>query len=154
MSSSLSSKYTLLYHPGIPGRGEFIRLIFEATNTKYNDVANQEKNGYDQVKKVIDPQNTGDVNGNPPVFAPPALLVHDASQKDLLLHQTPNILLYLGQKLNLAGSDEADLYHINQLALTALDLANETHDTHHPIAAMDYYESKCPKQSLLFPKSC
>jgi glutathione S-transferase len=42
----------------------------------------------------------------------------------------------------MSGDDEADLYHINQLALTALDLSNECHDTHHPLAVMKYYEDQ------------
>lgn len=37
--------YELLYHPGIPGRGEFIRLALEATHTPYTDVANASDEG-------------------------------------------------------------------------------------------------------------
>lgn len=37
---------------------------------------------------------------------------------------------------------EADAWHVNQLALTALDLSNEAHDTHHPVAVMKYYEEQ------------
>lgn len=37
--------YELLYWPGIPGRGEFIRLAFEAAGVSYKDVANEEKDG-------------------------------------------------------------------------------------------------------------
>jgi glutathione S-transferase len=54
----------------------------------------------------------------------------------------PNILQYLGKPLNMAGEDEADFYHINQLTLTALDVSNECHDTHHPLAVMKYYEDQ------------
>ena len=63
---------------------------------------------------------------------------------DLLINQTPNILLYLGPKLGLAGGeDEHAIYRINQLALTALDgLSNEVHDTHHPVASGAYYEEQ------------
>ena len=39
-------------------------------------------------------------------------------------------------------ADEADAWHVNQLALTALDLSNEAHDTHHPVAVMKYYEEQ------------
>jgi len=39
-------------------------------------------------------------------------------------------------------SDETDAWHVNQLALTALDLSNEAHDTHHPVAVMKYYEEQ------------
>lgn len=35
-----------------------------------------------------------------------------------------------------------DKWHVNELALTALDLSNETHDTHHPIAGIKYYEEQ------------
>jgi glutathione S-transferase len=37
--------YELLYWPGIPGRGEFIRLAFEAAGVPYTDVANSDKDG-------------------------------------------------------------------------------------------------------------
>jgi glutathione S-transferase len=46
MSSSKNHpRYELLYHPGIPGRGEFIRLCFEATGVPYTDLANENKDG-------------------------------------------------------------------------------------------------------------
>lgn len=141
-------EYELLYHPGIPGRGEFIRLAFQATGTSYRDPANDDPpndsgaNGYGIVQKLCtNPDSLGE-DGNPPVFAPPALRVSGAGKngKDLIIHQTSNILLFLGPKLGLVGSDEQDLYHVNQLALTALDLNNEIHDTHHPVSVMSYYE--------------
>ena len=47
----------------------------------------------------------------------------------LVISQTPNILLYLGQKLGLAGQQPTDIYAINGLVLTCLDLNNEGHDT-------------------------
>jgi glutathione S-transferase len=38
--------YELLYHAGkIPGRGEFIRLAFEAAGVSYRDVSNEQENG-------------------------------------------------------------------------------------------------------------
>lgn len=37
--------YELLYWPGIPGRGEFVRLAFEAAGVSYKDVSNEEKDG-------------------------------------------------------------------------------------------------------------
>lgn len=38
--------------------------------------------------------------------------------------------------------DEVAKLHINQLTLTALDLTNEAHDTHHPAGLMLYYEDQ------------
>ncbi|KAK9242714.1 hypothetical protein V1506DRAFT_50309 [Lipomyces tetrasporus] len=131
-------KYELLYHPGIPGRGEFVRLVFEATGTPYIDVSNQETRGYAKAKKLT-------AEGKPPVFAPPALLIHGEGYdgKPLLISQTANILLYLGPKLGLVPEgDEVARYYINGLTLTALDLCNEAHDVHHPIDVAQYYEEQ------------
>lgn len=76
--------------------------------------------------------------GNPPYYAPP-LFKHG----DLVISQTSNILMYLGPKLGLSGSQENDVYRVNALALTALDgLSNEVHDSHHPIAVELYYEEQ------------
>ncbi|KAK7937377.1 glutathione S-transferase [Apiospora aurea] len=74
----------------------------------------------------------------PRYFAPP-LFKHG----DLVISQTPNILLYLGPKLGLAGLQEDDVYRVNALALTALDrLSDEVHDSHHSIAVMLPYEDQ------------
>lgn len=136
--------YELLYHPQIPGRGEFVRLVFEATGTPYTDVANDKKDGYSEVQSICMNQNLDSVDGNPPVLAPPALRVTDGGSngRSLVIAQTPNILFYLGGKLGLVSEEEAEKYHTYQLVLTALDLNNEVHDTHHPVAASQYYEDQ------------
>ncbi|KAF2660892.1 glutathione S-transferase [Lophiostoma macrostomum CBS 122681] len=136
--------YELLYWPGIPGRGEFIRLAFEATGTSYTDTANESKDGIQAVLAMKDENATIDADGNPPAFAPPALRIHGEGKdgKPLLLYQTPAILNYLGDKIGLAGEDEADKHWVLAHTLTALDLNNEVHDTHHPIATAKYYEDQ------------
>ena len=134
-----SAPYELIYWPSIPGRGEHIRLCFEATNTPYTDVANTTSAGVQAVLAQISAKNLGS-GSNPPPLAPPVL-----KHGDLLLSQTSNILLYLGPKLGLAGpeEDKGAIFHVNQLALTALDgLSNEVHDCHHPIATGAYYEDQ------------
>ncbi|OQO00872.1 hypothetical protein B0A48_13559 [Cryoendolithus antarcticus] len=145
MAYADSPKYTLLYHPGIPGRAEFIRLAFEATGTPYTDLANSASDGYATVRKAcIDPDALSSLGDNPPVFAPPALQVKGEGKGggDFLISQTSNILSYLGPRLGLAGEDEADKLWVGQVVSTALDLNNEVHDTHHPIAIADYYENQ------------
>ncbi|KAL1639271.1 hypothetical protein SLS58_008113 [Diplodia intermedia] len=137
--------YELLYHPGIPGRGEYIRLVLEAAGTPYSEPAREKgKAGYDAVLATCSPSSTGDADGNPPVFAPPALRVPGAGRdgKALVIAQTPNIIQYLAPKVGLAPADEADALHASQIMLTALDLSNETHDSHHPIAVSLYYEDQ------------
>jgi glutathione S-transferase len=132
--------YRLIYWPGIPGRGEHIRLAFEATGTPYTDVCNATDEGVNAVLSQISDQNVGN-EINPPPLAPP-ILQHGAA----LLSQTPNILAYLGPRLGLVpdpSDDPVGLYHVNALTLTALDgLSNEAHDTHHPIASGAYYEEQ------------
>jgi glutathione S-transferase len=136
-------QYELLYWPGIPGRGEYVRLAFEASGVPYTDVGNESTDGGKAVVSACcSKDSTGDDDGNPPSFAPPGLRVAGEGKggKMLFISQTPNILLYLGPKLGLAGEDEQDALYVNELTLTALDMCNEAHDTHHPIAVMDYYE--------------
>jgi glutathione S-transferase len=137
--SSKDVPYELIYWPGIPGRGEHVRLALEEAGAEYTDTAT-EKDGMQNVLAAIDPKSTGD-ELNPPTCAPPIL-----KHGDLIINQTPNILLYLGPRLGLVPSKEEDedaIYKINALALTALDgLSNEPHDCHHPIAVSKYYEDQ------------
>ena len=138
-------QFELLYYGGIPGRGEYIRLPFEASGTPYTDVANEKKSaGSSAISKACSQTSTGDDDGNPPAFAPPALRVPGAGRegKSLLIHQTGTILYYLGPLIGMVPDDEAGRLHVSQMALTALDLNNEAHDTHHPIAVMEYYEEQ------------
>jgi glutathione S-transferase len=138
-ASNDSAPYELLYWPGIPGRGEHVRLCFEEAGVPYSDSA-RGKDGRQPVAALMQPTHLGE-GDNPPIFAPPIL-----RHGDLLISQTPNILLYLGPKLGLVpdeSEDEFARYRINELALTALDgFSNEVHDCHHPVATGDYYENQ------------
>ncbi|KAK5135424.1 hypothetical protein LTR08_005212 [Meristemomyces frigidus] len=142
-------QYELLYHPGIPGRGEFIRLALEAAGVPYKDVARDEQDGYSTVQQICNNKGLESTDGNPPVFSPPALRIPGAGKDGksaLVIAQTPNILLYLGERLELVPEDdEAGRFYVQQLALTALDLNNEMHDSHHPIAGALYYEDQKPE---------
>ncbi|KAK0741318.1 glutathione S-transferase [Schizothecium vesticola] len=142
--SSKDVPYELIYWPGLPGRGEFIRLVLEEAGAAYTDTAQLPDGGgaasvlpYIQgaLPPASDPSNT-------PLFAPPILKHGD----DLVLNQTPNILLYLGLRHGLVPglhNDPDAQFRVNALALTALDgLCNEPHDCHHPIATGLYYEDQ------------
>ncbi|KAK2628795.1 hypothetical protein QTJ16_001898 [Diplocarpon rosae] len=137
--NTIDEVFELIYWPGIPGRGEHIRLAFEETSTQYTDSA-QAKDGMSLVTSQISTKNLGDTL-NPPPLAPP-ILKHGS----VLISQTSNILLYLGPKLGLVPTEEEDqggIYRVNELALTALDgLSNEPHDCHHPVATGLYYEDQ------------
>ncbi|KAH9936032.1 glutathione S-transferase C-terminal-like protein [Amylocystis lapponica] len=141
--------YTLYYWPGVPGRGEYIRLAFEYAGEPYVEA--------NDVKKLL-PTLTDTARGHPTHFAPPALELPSGR----LLSQTPAILNHLAPKFALAGEwgsklagpdanaltdeererAEEERSIVNQLVLTALDLGSEAHDVHHPIAASKYYEDQ------------
>lgn len=142
--SSKDVPYNLIYWPGLPGRGEHIRLLLEEAGAEYTDTAHS-KGGMEEVLAYINGglPPTEDAT-NPPIFAPPIL-----KHGDLVISQTPNILMYLGSRLGLIPNSDEDpdaQYKINELALTALDgLSNEPHDCHHPIATGLYYEDQKPE---------
>lgn len=129
-------EYELTYWPGIPGRGEVVRLLFEETGTPYIDVAKGKK-AVDAVCAYSDLKNVGD-DKNPPKFAPPVL-----KHGELVINQLPNILLYLAPRLGLGPSSGDGVYHLNEIALTILDgFLNEVHETHHPVGTAAYYEDQ------------
>jgi len=122
--------YKLWYWDGIPGRGEFVRLALEAAGIPYRECAREPG------ASLVDDMRSD--RPHPP-FAPPYMEVQDGA---LTLAQTANILLYLGNVHGLAPQDPAGRYWVNQLQLTIADMVAEAHDTHHPIAASDYYEDQ------------
>ncbi|KAF5019603.1 hypothetical protein F66182_8389 [Fusarium sp. NRRL 66182] len=129
--------YELIYWPTIPGRGEFIRLLFEESQVPYSDVAQNKEQAFALVTSYISTENIGDAH-NPPPLAPPIL-----KHGDLIINQVPNILLYVAPRVGLAPKEGSAVFHLNQIVLTILDgLANELHDTHHPISVSQYYEDQ------------
>ncbi|KLO16491.1 glutathione S-transferase P subunit [Schizopora paradoxa] len=125
-------KYELLYWQGIPGRGEPIRLAFEEAGVSYEDSGNFTKLLTRNATKAGAAKLL-----NATHFAPPIL-----RHGDVEISQLPNIMFYLGSKLKLAPEDEQGKFSVNQYFLTLADLQDETHDTHHPIAVMKYYEDQ------------
>jgi glutathione S-transferase len=73
-------------------------------------------------------------------FAPPFL-----KAGRLVIGQTANILLFLGEQLNLAPRDDGGRLWTHQLQLTIADLIVEAHDTHHPVGSGLYYEEQIPE---------
>jgi glutathione S-transferase len=138
MSEQDNVRYELYYWPSIQGRGEFIRLAFEEAGVPYVDVARlpgDQGGGVQAMMRLL----RGEMAGLPP-FAPPILKVGE-----LTIAQTANILQFLGPRLGLVPDDEASRVRANQLQLTVADLADEAHDTHHPVATSLYYEDQKPE---------
>jgi glutathione S-transferase len=155
--SDTTPEYTLHYWPSIPGRGEYIRLAFEAAGVPYAEALD--------VGELQKRMMSTDVVSGTPHFAPPILeftepganmpssAVHSTSKEGAklvskvrrtgtgtgsraFLSQTSAILAFVGPKFGLVGdvegegTDERELRRarVNQLVLTALDLGLEAHD--------------------------
>ncbi len=126
--------YELFYWDGLQGRGEFVRLALEEAGAEYLDVARSKKAGMGM--KAMMALMDGGTLAVPP-FAPPFL--RDGA---VIVSHAANILLYLGPKLGLSPDDEAARHTLHGLQLTITDCVAEVHDTHHPVAAGDYYEDQ------------
>jgi len=127
--------YELYYWPGIQGRGEFVRLALEEAGARYRDAAVEpqaEGGGVPAILRVLAARGV-----SRPPFAPPLLKVGQR-----LIAQTPNILLFLGERLKLAPADAAGRVWTHQLQLTILDLYLEIFHTHHPLGDGYAYEEQ------------
>jgi len=123
--------YELYYWPTIQGRGEFVRLALEEASARYVDVARGDS-AEDPMLAYLDDKRIA----RPP-FAPPFL-----KAGKLIIAQTANILLFLGEQHRLAPATTAGRLWTHQLQLTIADLVAEVHDCHHPIASSLYYEDQ------------
>ena len=127
--------FELYYWPGPPGRGEFVRLAFEAAGAEYLDIARLPKSdgyGMPALMRALE------AKGDPlPPFAPPFI-----KDGDLTISQVANILQYLGPRLNLVPREERLRPVAHGLQLTLCDLVAEVHDTHHPIDWSRTYEAQ------------
>jgi glutathione S-transferase len=121
----------LFYWPGLPGRGELVRLALEDGGAEYVDVA-RTPGGMAELRKLLD----GGGPGLTP-FAPPFLI-----DGDLVLAQVANILHHVAPRLGLVEPEERARQRALQLQLTVADLLAEVHDTHHPVSTTLYYEEQ------------
>ena len=121
--------YKLWYWPSIQGRGEFVRLALEAGGIAYRDCAR------DQGAEAMIERMHRIYSRQP--FAPPFLELDGFA-----IAQTANILMYLGERHDLAPSAMADRLWLNQLQLTIADMVAEAHNAHHPVAAGAYYHEQ------------
>ena len=127
-------RYRLWYWPTIQGRGEFVRLAFEAAGIAYDDCARIEG-----AEAMLTDLETRAATGRGP-YAPPYLALDGHA-----IAQVANILQFLGQQHDLAPSGLADRSWLNQVQLTIADLVAEVHNVHHPVAMMDYYDHQKPE---------
>lgn len=127
------AEYLLYYWAGIPGRGEYVRLVLAEGGADWIDV---EREGAPDGEPSLNELLSGKGDHQLP-FAPPFI-----KHGDIVLAQTALILDYLGGRLGLAPESKAERRFALQLALTNADLVVEAHDVHHPVAASLYYEDQ------------
>ena len=127
--------YDLYYWPGLPGRGEYVRLVLEAIGADYRDVARLDASQGGGVEAMFAVMQ----GKNPPhrPLAPPFLV-----SGDLVVSQTAVIVSWLGERHGLAPASEADRLFARSVAATTADFVNEAHDTHHPVGVSFYYEDQ------------
>jgi len=131
-------RYRLYYWPGIQGRGEFVRLAFEAAGVSYVDVGRlpaSDGGGGGAISRFL-------AEAGPWLtpLGPPAL-----RDGKTVVAQTAAILQYLAPRLGLVPRDERSRLRAHQIELTIADLVAEAHDTHHPVAVSLYYEDQKPE---------
>ncbi|GGB27918.1 glutathione S-transferase [Sphingomonas metalli] len=124
--------YDLWYWPGIQGRGEFVRLALEGAGIAYRDRARE-----DGAEAMLDDM---EARGALRPFAPPYLALDGTA-----IAQVANILMYLGERHDLAPSAMAGRLRLNQLQLTIADMVAEVHNVHHPVATGAYYADQKPE---------
>ncbi|WP_185984073.1 glutathione S-transferase [Aureimonas mangrovi] len=127
--------FDLWYWPGIPGRGEFPRLVLEAAGAPYREMAQlpeSQGGGMAAMQAFLDGER-----GRRIPFAPPFLV-----DGDVIISQAGVIAAYLGEKLGLAPDGEADRHFARSIAMTTADVVAEAHDVHHPVGAGLYYEDQ------------
>jgi len=126
--------YKLYYWPSIQCRGEYVRLALEEAGAEYIDVARRSGRGMGikAMQKFLDDEKLAETP-----YAPPFL-----KAGKLVIGQTANILMYLGQRHGLAPRHDEGRIWVNQLQLTVADFVTEIHDTHHPIAGSLYYHQQ------------
>ena len=125
--------YQLYYWPGLPGRGEFVRLVLEQANIPYDDIGTIQ--GFEPIAAMKQ-----SIAG----FAPP-YFVHNK----VTIAQMPAICMYLGKRHNLWPTQDSSSARALQLLLTISDTVSEIHDLHHPISIAKTYE-----QQQEFAKQC
>lgn len=127
------SEYLLYYWAGLPGRGEYVRLVLAEGAADWTDVELEgAPEGEPELSQIL-----GDEGLHHTPFAPPFL-----RHGETLIAQTPLICEYLGARLDLSPDYEAERRFALQCALTIADLTVEAHDVHHPISATLFYEDQ------------
>ena len=149
MSSQAQWKLYYWYTPDspggvFPGRGEYVRLMFEEAGVAYEDVCRKNNSNADVLAFM-----KGEKPGFP-VRAPPIV-----QHGDFVMNQTPAIMVYLGGKFGLAptGGPEEEA-HACQLLLTIHDYHFEGNMSCHPVDLHASYTTQVEEAKVTQKKFC
>uniref|UniRef100_A0A383VC28 Glutathione transferase n=1 Tax=Tetradesmus obliquus TaxID=3088 RepID=A0A383VC28_TETOB len=126
-ADTINAEWKLWYWPGIKGRGEYVRLVFEEAGVPYEDVGVKE--GFDSVVQFCFKGG----NKHFPVRAPPVL-----QKGDFVLCGTNVIMNYLNTKFGWGPADAESRAHIEQILAVVTDAVAEGRLAFHP---KDFYAS-------------
>lgn len=127
--------YDLYYWPMIPGRGEYPRLVLEAAEVPYRDIARlpeSEGGGMAAMTAFLEGERGAFIP-----FAPPFLV-----DGDIVIAQAAEIAAYVGERHGLAPLTEPERHFARSVSLTTADLVAEAHEVHHPVGVGLYYEDQ------------
>ncbi|KAG2423230.1 hypothetical protein HXX76_015486 [Chlamydomonas incerta] len=119
--------WELWYWPGIKGRGEYVRLVFEEAGVPYKDMG--QSAGFAGIMEFV--WKGG--NAGFPIRAPPAV-----RRGDFTLSGTPVVMAYLGRQFGLMPADPEAAAHVEQLLAVVTDGVGEGRLAFHP---KDHYAS-------------
>lgn len=127
------AEWELIYWHSFPGRGDFIRLLFEEAGVPYIDVCRKAGDSTEALKYRMRAEDS-----NLPVLFPPLI-----RKGDFVLNQTSAILQYLGKEFGLypSGGPEQEAVALSW-TLTAADYIAEGHDCFHPVRKSGTYDSQ------------
>eukprot|EP00854_Cymbomonas_tetramitiformis_P000653 gene653-1085_t len=146
-----SVEWRLVYWPGFPGRGEFIRLMFEETATPFQDDRSADKQQPSEHVVVADDKSArsfGEVYDHVRAYRPKRISVpgiacaskptHDCSS-GFSMGQTMAIMRYLAKNLDggrLLPKTDVDQAHADMIVCGVADLVEEGHAAWHPVDSM------------------
>ena len=138
--SGASPSYALHYWPGLPGRGEFARLLFAETGTAYSEPFAQLE--WPEIRRQLDEMKTAHQH----FHALPCLSVTlPSAAQPLLISQSAVMCRYLAVHLDggrLQPKSEAGDYRCQELAATVVDAVGDGHDAWHAIDHNGSYASQ------------
>ena len=140
-------EWTVCYHqPGkFKGRGEFLRLMLEDSQTPYNDSGADlygptgMMDAFRGSAEAVDEPSTFPS----PVFFPPAIWHRPADGEEVLINQVGACMIYLGDKIGYAPASVAERARATSIMLNALDYMSEGWSSFRPLKnTMPYKDQK------------